>query len=140
QVNGPGSIIFGSINVNTTFASASQYGKYVLQWTISNGICPSATDTLTIVYFETPSTANAGPDQEFCNQNTANLNAVVPAVGLGSWKVISGTSNINNSLSATTSVSNLSAGLNTFVWTLNNGPCASSSDTVVVKVDQCTIA
>ena len=48
--------------------------------------------------------------------------------------MVSGTGNFTNSSSASTSVSGLSNGNNTFQWTITNGSCPSSSSTVTIHV------
>src|SRR5690606_3012123 len=61
----------------------------------------------------------------------ATLAATIPATGSGSWSA-QGTPLITNPLNATTAVTGLSVGSNTFVWTISNGVCSPTSGTVNV--------
>ena len=76
---------------------------------------------------------NAGPDQIICS-NTTTLSANAPAVGVGTWSVVSGSGTFANVNSPTTTVSGLSLGNNVFEWTLPSGLCANVSDNVTINV------
>jgi lysophospholipase L1-like esterase len=73
QQSGPGTIIFGDINVNNTTATSNNYGTYVLRWTITNGTC-SWIDDVTITMNPQPE-ADAGPDQFVCSGELVTLTA-----------------------------------------------------------------
>ncbi|MBX2979710.1 MAG: gliding motility-associated C-terminal domain-containing protein [Flavobacteriales bacterium] len=131
-----GNGVFANANSPTTTVSGMAIGNNVYRWTISNGPCPGAvtTDDVIIRLFD-PATAaaNAGPDQEICGTGTTNLagNAVaLPATG--AWTLVSGSGVIANAASPTTSVSGVGIGTNVFRWTVNNGPCGTSSDEVTI--------
>ncbi len=76
---------------------------------------------------------NAGPDQSICVAN-ATMAANAPASGTGLWSTIAGTGIFANSNSPTSTVTGLSIGTNTFVWTIPSGPCQNVSDTVNIVV------
>jgi gliding motility-associated-like protein len=76
---------------------------------------------------------NAGSDQIICS-NTTTLSANAPAVGVGTWSVVSGSGTFANVNSPTTTVSGLSLGSNVFEWTLPSGLCANVSDNVTINV------
>ena len=63
---------------------------YTFGWTVSNGSCASNYQTMTITVYQTPTTANAGPDQALCNASSFTLAASNPAIGNGSWSITSG--------------------------------------------------
>jgi gliding motility-associated-like protein len=109
-------------------------GSSVYQWTITNGVCPSSTDQVTLTVDANPTTANAGPDQTLCSA-TAAFAGNNPAIGTGAWSLVSGTGVINSPASNTSAVNGLSVGANTFRWTTSNGTCPSSSDLVIINVD-----
>lgn len=109
-------------------------GPNFLVWTISNGTCPSSTDTVIIHVDAMPSLANAGISQNVCS-TSANLNAVIPAIGTGIWTVTQGTSSVVSPSSNNSAVNGLSSGINIFQWTVSNGICPSNSDTVVIKLN-----
>jgi gliding motility-associated-like protein len=105
-------------------------GKNQFIWTISNGVCPSSTDTLTIIRYQKPGPANAGNDTSVCGFVT-HLSAVPPSVGNGSWTVYSGSGTVAGN-TPVANVSGLSPGPNKFIWTVRNGVCPASRDTVQI--------
>lgn len=114
-------------------------GLNVFRWTILNGNCPPSFDDVIITRIAAPTVANAGSDQSICT-NSALLSANVPTIGTGMWTLVSGTGQIQNNGLANTTVTGLSAGANTFRWTISNAPCASSSDEVVITTTSNSIS
>ncbi len=129
-----GNASFLAANNPSTTASLFSIGQNILAWTISNGVCAPSTSTVSIYVEQTPSVADAGPDIIVCAQ-ASPLNAIMPLVGIGSWAVLSGTGNITQVNSYSTSVNSLSTGQNIVVWTVINGTCPSSSDTLIILRD-----
>ncbi|MCC7301498.1 MAG: gliding motility-associated C-terminal domain-containing protein [Bacteroidia bacterium] len=109
-------------------------GNNFFVWSITNGSCPSSTDTVVITRNIPPSTASAGNDQTLC-ATIQQLQGNIPVNGTGTWTVYAGSGTFVNPNLGTTAVNGLSAGLNTFIWTITNAPCAPSSDTVNLFVD-----
>jgi len=110
-------------------------GSSTFRWTTSNGVCVSSIDDVIITSDASPTIANAGPDQSLCNVNTTTLAGNTPAVGIGNWTVISGTGTITTPSSPTSGVTGMI--INTVVtltWTISNGVCPSSIDTLVITV------
>jgi gliding motility-associated-like protein len=114
-------------------------GANVFRWTVSNGVCPVRTDDITITRFAPPSLANAGPNQIIC-ATQANLLAEVPTTGTGTWSLITGSGTFTDNTAFNTSVNGLSSGDNVFRWTVSNGPCAASTDDVVITRNQTPLA
>ena len=84
--------------------------------------------------------ANAGPDQVLENLFTTTLEAQVPGTNSkGSWSVLSGSAEFFDYNYARTSVSKLSAGENKLLWTITNGVCPLSFDSVSVMVNDMII-
>ncbi len=81
-----------------------------------------------------PSAANAGPDQEVCT-TTATLAGNTPVIGTGTWSVMAGGATVTTPGSPTSEVTNLGAGQNIFLWTISNGVCTPTFDTVVIVRD-----
>jgi hypothetical protein len=81
-----------------------------------------------------PTTANAGVDQTVC-ATTVTLAANAPTVGTGLWSVVAGTATITAPGDPASGVTGLSVGVNEFVWTVGNGSCAPSKDTVMITRD-----
>ena len=132
-ITGASSVI--SSTTNSTSVTNLSVGQNNFVWTISNGVCASSSDTITVYTFAQPTTANAGADQALCALTSSSLTASSLIVGNGVWTVIAGTGTVTTNTSANTSISNLNIGQNIFVWTVSNGVCPSSSDTIIVHVD-----
>jgi gliding motility-associated-like protein len=101
----------------------------LLVWTVTlDGV--SLSDTMQVVANPAATPAFAGEDQVVCG-STSELQGNTAISGDGTWSVFSGTGLLSNDTSQITGVTGLSLGSNTFVWTIEIGPC-SSSDTVVI--------
>jgi hypothetical protein len=127
---------FANASSPVTSVSGLSVGVNIFQWTISNGPCGSTSDQVTVTVFSSSNpVANAGADQELClPQTSATLTGsslIFPATG--TWTVIAGTGTFANANNSTTTVSGLSVGVNTFQWSVNNGPCGGTT------TDQVTI-
>lgn len=132
QVAGPAGLTFANASLPNTGIQNLTPGNYVLVWTISNGVCTPAADTVQIQVFATPTAANAGPDQTKHNNGNFTMNANAPANGNGAWTLSSGSAVIADTTNPNTNVTlqpNTSA---TLVWTISNGNCAVATDTVVL--------
>ncbi len=105
-----------------------------LVWTISNGPCTSTRDTVVIFRDVDPTVANAGPDQSVCD-SVITLGGNAAVVGAGNWTLIAGTGAISNAANPNSAVTGLGVGANSFVWTITNGVCLSTSDTVTFTRD-----
>src|SRR5690606_13059815 len=104
-VNGSGT--FANAASPTTAVSGLGIGVNTLRWTIDNGPCtpPTTSDEVNITVFDPGSpAANAGPDQQVCDDNTtlAGNTPIPPAVG--QWTVVSGSGTFANASSPTTGV------------------------------------
>lgn len=109
---------------------------YVVTGTDING-CQS-TDTVNITV-EPGTLANAGIDQELCDDIlTTALNGNVPLIPgeLGIWTT-SGNSTITTPSIPNTSVTALTIGSHSFVWTITNATCPPSADSVTITVISC---
>ena len=133
---------FSAANASSTTVTGLSEGTYVFLYTISNGFCPSSSDSVSVTLGRPPSAANGGADVTSCNiaagTNVA-LSAVAPTIGTGYWAVISGpqgsTPTFTNGTSPTGSLSGWSTGVYQLKWTTINSPvCPSSTDTVVATV------
>ncbi len=130
-VSGSGAITSpGSPNSGVTNLG---YGTNVFRWTITNGSCNSSIDDVTVKRDQTPTTANAGPDQQVCS-TSATFAGSAPAVGDGTWTLVSGSGTITNPSSPVSGVTNLGTGANTFRWTIRNGVCDDSFDDVTITL------
>jgi gliding motility-associated-like protein len=132
-VSGGGTVTI--INSPTSAASNLGVGQNIFMWTITNGICPASTSTVSIRVDAPPTTASAGANQDLCAVATASLLANNLSVGTGVWSLVSGSGTIASDTSAGTAVSGLTTGQNIFMWTVTNGVCPSSTSTVSIQID-----
>ena len=88
-------------------------------------------DTITIVNNQ-PSVSFAGHDRPICT-DTVSLSGSVPVYGDGTWTLISGQGEIEDSSLTNTLVRNLGKGKNLFRWTIDNNGCTSVSDVEIAN-------
>jgi gliding motility-associated-like protein len=121
-------------NPTHTYAVTGTYNVKLIVTTES-----SCTDSLTKqVTVINPSTmANAGTDQDLCNATSATLAANNPIAGeVTKWISVSGPSPVvfADSTAPNTVASNLQPGTYVLIWSITNGVCASSTDTVRIII------
>ncbi|MBK7817753.1 MAG: hypothetical protein IPJ60_09520 [Sphingobacteriaceae bacterium] len=93
----------------------------ILQWTISNGVCPSSSSTMSIQR-DDANRIVAGPNQTICATTTVPGNT--PVIGTGLWTLVSGGATITTPTLETTGVTAVSiATSNILQWTISNGVC-----------------
>ncbi|MCX6277602.1 MAG: hypothetical protein NT004_05865, partial [Bacteroidetes bacterium] len=119
---------------------------YYFRWTITNGTCTASTDDVAITVYQTPTPANAGADQQLCNQTTVNLEALPNplVVGNGLWTQVSPaatTEVIKSQATNATEVTGLLSGTTyTFRWTTTQSLCTSSDDVTITNYASPTTA
>ncbi|HRH61774.1 MAG TPA: GEVED domain-containing protein [Bacteroidia bacterium] len=125
---------FASTSNPTTIFNGTAGVVYILRWTITTATCGTTSDDVQVSFYQNPSSANAGLDQTLCGQTTANLAAVAPTIGTGTWSIVSGGAGSFSSVNSATSSFNGTAG-NTYQlrWTISNATCISNSDDVTVS-------
>ncbi len=103
---------------------------------VSDKFCPSDfSNSASISIDKKPSVALTVKDDKGICSDTKGIEAILPAVGVGSWKVISGFANILNPNLAVTSVSGLLPAKTVILeWTVKNGACPESKDQL--KIDR----
>ncbi|MEH6705513.1 MAG: gliding motility-associated C-terminal domain-containing protein [Galbibacter orientalis] len=127
----------------TTITGLDVAGFYILEWNFSAGNCTTESDVVRLVVYPEPSQADAGPDQTNACILTAQMSAVTPTAGVGSWSFETdpsgGDAIIDSPNSPTTTLSNITAlGTYTLKWTVSTGPyqapsaCAPTEDTVAI--------
>ncbi|MBS1583206.1 MAG: gliding motility-associated C-terminal domain-containing protein [Bacteroidetes bacterium] len=117
------------------------FGTSVFVWTIDNGVCGTSSDEVAVSVFDANvPPADGGPDQDYCQDTTSTQMHAVPATSTASgvWSLLSGSGDITSPGSATSSITGLRPGDNVFVWTINNGACGSTGDSVVVMLIDCS--
>ncbi len=136
---GPAIQLPGSASTAVTNVGA---GIYTFRYAISNGVCPSTSDSVNVNVGTSPSAANAGADMSVCNFTNSSaivLGAAAPTVGTGAWTIVSGPAGSTPTIAPVTSpaanVINLSTGTYVLRWTTMNGSaCPASKDSMTLTV------
>jgi hypothetical protein len=133
------SVVAGAAEISNPAAANAQVTglaaglSAVLRWTVSNGVCPTEADELTITVDELPSPAIAGADLALCDEAETLLDAVPPAIGTGQWRLLSGQATLDVPAAPNALLSGLIAGTAAvLVWEVQNGVCPVSRDTIQV--------
>jgi gliding motility-associated-like protein len=138
-VSGAGTIT--GINDPFTTITGLGLGTNTFEWTIDNGECGTTTDQVNIIVFDhTVPPADAGEDQLFCQDvSTTDLDAVpATSTATGFWSVLQGNpSTIEQPGDADSGVEGLVLGDNWFIWTVDNGTCGTTADTMLVFIKDC---
>lgn len=122
-------------NPNSTISGMVPGNTYVFTWTISNPGCGIfSTDEVELTIEQTDVTAFAGVDFDECGSGSTFVNAEEPATGIGTWTSPDLDVVFVNPNDPNTAVTGFDQGGDyTLIWTVDNGTCGSSSDTVVVS-------
>lgn len=137
QTQGTGTIT----NPNDPASSVTSlgYGENIFQWVIDNNACPSTSDLVSITRFQPP-TSLAGSDQELCFVSMTSMDGIMPSLfggaPVGTWSQVGGPSTavFTNVNAFNTPVTNLQPGIYQMAWTISNGTCPASSDTMSVFI------
>jgi hypothetical protein len=133
-VSGTGGSITAPGNPTSGFSGITG-NTYTLRWTIANPPCTETADDVVISLTTASTAANAGPNQMLCATSTT-LAANMPAVGTGSWSIVSGAGGTIANPSSPTSPFSLTAGVTyNLRWTITNPPCIASTDDVLIFTD-----
>ncbi len=134
KISGGAATITNPTAYNSTVTGMSN-GTYKFEWSIERNACTITRDTMVITISANATVANAGTDQTICG-TTATLAGNTALVGTGTWTQVTGAGGpvITNATSPTSTVTNLSAGVYTFRWTITNGACSSNYDDVILYV------
>jgi gliding motility-associated-like protein len=131
-------------NAANTSITNIPVGTAVFYWTLSNGSCTSlSTDSVLIEVVPTSlDVANAGDDQNLCQDTVTTLGASTINVSAGEWVQTIAQFNagvvITDPTDTLATISGLIVGnAYTFVWELTNGLCGVyASDTVIITIDE----
>jgi gliding motility-associated-like protein len=118
-----------TIKFNTP--SLAPAGTYYIKGTIDGFY---AVKPVIVTVYQIPR-ANAGPDQVVSNQAGTTLKAeLANSYETGIWSIISGGCRFSDATNAKTQANGFMIGKNILLWTVTNGVCSSSSDTVMITV------
>lgn len=135
QGSGKWSVIQGSASIfspssDSTQANNLSYGVNTFVWTVSTASCGKNYDTLSIEVFEPTSQAKTQDTIRICKDTLIPIVATHPLIGIGSWSITNGTANFTDTSSTHTNIYNISEGWNDIVWTVRNGVCPNTTDTL----------
>ncbi|MBB4801622.1 gliding motility-associated-like protein/uncharacterized repeat protein (TIGR01451 family) [Flavobacterium nitrogenifigens] len=135
QISGPNTATIASPNNPNSLMLQLIPGTYEFSWTIATTGCTSE-DRVIVTVYDLPSTANAGPNRIIPQFSPVNMNATTPTVGTGVWTQVSGPSIVGfvDDTSPTTAVTGTISGIYVLEWTVSNGNCAVSSDTMTLTI------
>lgn len=132
--SGGGSI--DSVNNPSSWVQNVPVGQSTFLWRISDSVC-SGVDTVLIDRYALPSPAEAGMNQSVTTIE-ALLNATPPTLGLGQWTGSGGVIIVPDD-SPFGIAQNLNMGENVLIWSVRNGPCAASEDSVLIVREELQI-
>lgn len=117
-------------SANSTVTSLG-FGPNTFRWTSTNGNCPALFDDVVITRDQEPTQAAAGANQSICD-TMAIMSGNAPSVGTGTWAVISGSGTPMSPNNPNSTINGIGVGTNLVTWTISNGTCPVSVDTVEV--------
>ncbi|NJM25427.1 MAG: hypothetical protein HC859_08005, partial [Bacteroidia bacterium] len=135
-ITGAGGLLADPNDPNSLFSGVGGT-TYTLRWTITNGTCPASTDEVDVAFdVNTPTTADAGPDQAVCATFTT-LAANTAVVGVGQWTILSGVGgSFVDDTSPTTDFNGAAGETYVLRWEISNGAlCTPSNDDVTIVFD-----
>lgn len=125
---------FGTFNnqfANQTGVNNLGTGVNVFVWTVSSAACGFTSDTLVVINSAIDLPASTQDTIISCAQSQIILEANAPLYGQGMWTT-NGSAVINDIHSPSTQGYLNNSGWQYFVWTISNGACPETHDTVFV--------
>jgi len=122
---------FNNQFANSTGVNNLGIGISVFEWEVSSALCGTLSDTLVVVNSQIDLPASTQDTVINCANSIVLLEANTPLYGNGTWTTNLGAAISDSSLSNTTATL-YTAGWQEFVWTITNGNCPATSDTVFV--------
>lgn len=122
----------------TTHAVNICLGENIFGWTMDDGASITSDVVSITVHEATMANADAGPDTitVIAPQTSAFLSGsptpIYPAICWWSW--VQGSGVVVDPNDPNTSVGGLTIGGNILLWTCDNGPCGTTSDTLVIQM------
>jgi len=130
-----GAAIVANPNDPNSLVSSLSIGLNTFRWIVTTGDCPPQEDSVNIFRFAPPSQAIVSADTSICS-TTLTFSGNTPEIGTGAWSIIEGSGSLSDPNASTTEASNLSSGVNQFVWTITNGDCIPTADTLTINVSK----
>jgi gliding motility-associated-like protein len=118
----------------SSISDPTQYRRYI--YSGLRDCCHDTSNIVSISILPLPATPYPGPDTIIYSINKIyHMKAHSPPSGeTGRWKILdNGTGSIDDTTGYNTTVRNLSVGNNSFLWTVNKGPC-KLKDSVIIEL------
>ena len=129
---GLGSGTIANPNSASTVVSDLSNGLNTFIYTVSSANCGNIKDSVRVYVNQLPTTADILKDTIFaCSSNQTLLSGNIPAIGTSLWTTNGGATIMNPSIN-NTFAKDLDLGWNTFYYTISNGNCSSSADSISV--------
>jgi gliding motility-associated-like protein len=109
------------------------YGKKYITWTVTNWHCTKG-DSVLVIFDQQPTEINAGDDQTLDFLYATQLQADMPVIGSGTWKVVEGTGIISDDTLYNATITELAVN-NLIRWIIVNGVCPEIKDSVSITVN-----
>ncbi|MBL7942642.1 MAG: gliding motility-associated C-terminal domain-containing protein, partial [Flavobacteriales bacterium] len=135
QIAGDVTVTFSDVNDPQATTSSPALNESAFVWTVYNGACANGITTDTVwVYVNSSDVADAdaGEDQLYCGiQDIVQLDAnTAIGLALGTWTIATGDGDFTDIHEEQTTVVDVPLGVNTFIWTIDNGVCGTTTDSV----------
>jgi gliding motility-associated-like protein len=124
-----GSGTISNINASTTAINSLGFGTSKIIWTVTNTLCGSVADTITIINSQQPFPASVIDTIISCGIQSLSIAANPATIGTAVWSSSTGII-FSDTTSPLCNASHFAEGWNTAIWTISNGSCPSSSDTI----------
>lgn len=134
--NGIWTVSSGQGSFNNEFANQTgvnniAFGTSVFVWTVSSAACGTISDSVVVVNTQLDLDASTQDTIITCAQTEVLLQANTPLYGVGTWTSSAGAI-IDDLNSSNTHAQLTSSGWQYFVWTIENGGCPTTTDTLKV--------
>ena len=126
-----GSVITAPSSATSTVTGLNLGTSVILRWTVTNGSC-SSTDDVILTNVQNP-LANAGLDQDQCNNSAFTVTGSDPAPTSGLWTLVSGTATISTPSGRSTAVNVPVGTTSTLRWTITYNGCTTTDDVVLTN-------
>ena len=128
-------VVSGQGNFNNQFANSTGVnnigiGTNVYAWTVSSGSCGTLYDTIIVINVLQDLPASTQDTAYACMNTDVTLQSNTPLYGIGTWTT-NGSGAITD-INSSNTTSTLSNGWQDFIWTITNGSCPATSDTLHV--------
>ncbi|MEM9921569.1 MAG: gliding motility-associated C-terminal domain-containing protein, partial [Bacteroidota bacterium] len=141
QTSGPLANILQVDQATTQVDDLIPNTNYTFEWVLSNGVCRDYdSDEVQIFIGQNNAIAFAGDDFVDCGSGSVLLMADQPMAGSGMWTSPDPNVSFSDAQAPETQAEGLEDGAYLFVWTVENGICGMTADTVFVEYELAPLA